>query len=128
MVLSSGKVRKAEVMWCESWVRQLQLAQLPGPTQPPGEGKGAGSGQASLQELDLAFEGERISSVELCDQQGLGHFCSLSQIMSVHLLEELQFGMPQKEEFTVNPEWFVSRWQKGYIALVILVQIRMRLF
>lgn len=68
------------------------------PAQPPGEGRGAGLDQASHQELHLAFEGQSVSSIELCDQQGLGCFCGLS----LHLLKALQFCMPQKQEFTMN--------------------------
>lgn len=55
------------------------------PARPPGEGRGRGLDQASHQELDLALEGERISSVEPRDQPGLGGFCSWSRITSVNL-------------------------------------------
>lgn len=90
-------------------------AQTEPPWRPPGEARGTGLGQAPQQELGLAFEGERIASITLCDLQGLGRFCSLSQITSVHFSEELQFCVPQKEEFTVNPVWF--RMVQGQVSM-----------
>lgn len=132
MVLSSGKVRKAEVMWCESWARQLQLAQLPGPSRAATwrrQGTRLGPGVTSGAWAGL-WGGKDFFSQAVWPARAR-HFCSLSQITSAPLSEELQFCMPQKKEVLwILPDfgWWEGRYQWGCIALVILVQIRTSLF